>query len=86
MTPNYEKIIYYLNLAHTSFGGSFKTEDIKTSIRSIISKVDKLDIKNKNKIKRQEEEVDKPSNKYKYPVESIKVIDQMIEQEKRYNL
>ena len=85
MTPNYEKIIYYLNLAHANCGDSFKTEDIKHSIRSLISGVNKLDAKNKNK-KKQQEEVDKPSSKYKNPVESIEVIDEMIGQEKRKNL
>ena len=86
MTPNYEKIIYYLNLAHTNCGDSFKTEDIKHSIKLLISNIDRLDVKNKNKIKKQQQEVNKPGNKYKYPVKSIEVIDEMIEQEKRENL
>jgi len=86
MTPNYEKIIHYLNLAHANCGDSFKIENIKHSIRSIVSDLNRLNTKNKNKIKKQKEELDKPSNKYKHPVESIKVIDELIEQEKRENL
>jgi len=86
MTPNYEKIIYYLNLAYANCGDSFKAEDIKHSIKLLISNVNQLDIKNKNKIKKQQQEVNKPGNKYKYPVESIQVIDEMIEKEKRENL
>jgi hypothetical protein len=86
MTPNYEKIIYYLNLAYSNCGDSFKTEDTKHAIKSLISNINRLDIKNKNKIKNQQQEANKPGNKYKYPVESIQAIDEMIEQEKRENL
>jgi hypothetical protein len=84
MTPDYEKIIHYLNLAHANCGDSFKIESVKHSIKSIISDLNRLNTKNKNKLK--QKELDKPGNKYKYPVESVKVIDELIEQEKRENL
>lgn len=85
--PNFEKIIYHLEVAKSYCGESFKSDSIKPSINLLIGQVEKLKIKdNKKEIRKSLEKNKEAGNKYKNPVESIKVLDSMIEEEKRENL
>lgn len=75
----YELIIKHLKEAYKHCGDSAKLEPYKKFILSLISSFIKLEEKNKKMLENRKSIVDK--YKFKFPEETLKILDQLIDKE-----
>lgn len=80
MKPNYETVIYHLELAYNNCSSSNESEGLKSIIKNLILSFNKLAIKNERRVNRKLSEIRQP--KYTNPKETLQLIEELIEKEK----
>ena len=80
MKHNYETVVNYLELAYKNCDSSNESSDLKSIISQLINGFNKLIIKNKKRNNSRLGEA--KSAKYAYPVETLQILEGLIEKER----